>query len=194
MPSCSTRFRRVTRYPQISRANVQHGVDAINLNHIEGSSKRSLARCSVVSMVLFDDNDRGEPFYALASCCVLAIGRGAFEAQALQEVQDALNEVSCCADLEASKRKAPWLPSLCWNRDVFRDAALLVSTLSCLRTKTDQTAMFLPLRRFQLAPLALTRVSGHEALNAWENHCEFTSKYDQATWIGDAEILSGGES
>ena len=66
-----------------------------------------------------------------------------------------------------------WLPSLCWNRDTFRDAILLVSSEEGAQAlfvffayQTHQSAMFLPLRRFHLAPLALTRVSGNEALNA----------------------------
>ena len=74
--------------------------------------------------------------------------------------------------------KALWLPSLCWNRDTFRDAASLVTSeegaqafFVLLAYQTHQTAVFLPLRRFQLALLALTllaltRVSGNEALNA----------------------------
>ena len=57
--------------------------------------------------------------------------------------------------------------------------------------RTNQTTMFLPLRRFQLALLALTRVSGKEALNAKENHHEFMFEHDQGTWIGDDEIPFG---
>ena len=90
-----------------------------------------------------------------------------------KEVQDALSEVLCFAVVEAFQRKAPWLPSLCWNHDALRDAALLVSGEEGAQAffvlfayQTSQTAMFSPLRRFQLAPLALTRVSGEEALNA----------------------------
>ena len=87
-------------------------------------------------------------------------------------VQDALSEFPCFVDVEASRRKAPWLPSLRWNRDAFRDAALLVSSeegpqafFVLFANQANQTALFLPLRWFQLAPLALTRVSGKEALN-----------------------------
>ena len=47
------------------------------------------------------------------------------------------------------------------------------------------------MRRFQLALLALTRVSGKEALNAWEDRHEFMFKYDQGTWVGDDEFPFG---
>ena len=46
-------------------------------------------------------------------------------------------------------------------------------------------------RRFQLVVLALIRVSGKEAVNAWENHHEFMFGYDHDTWIGDDEIPIG---
>ena len=114
-----------------------------------------------------------------------------------KEGQDALSEVLCFADVDAFQRKAPWLPSLCWNHDALRDAASLVSGEEGAQAffvlfayQSSQTAMFLPLRRFQLALLALTRVSGEEALNAWENH-EFMFEYYQGTWIGDDEISFG---
>ena len=95
-----------------------------------------------------------------------------------KEVSDALGDVPCFADVEASRGKLFWLPSLCWNRDTFRDATLLVSSeegaqalLVFFAYQTHQTAVFLPVRRFQLALLALTllavtRVAGSEALNA----------------------------
>ena len=57
--------------------------------------------------------------------------------------------------------------------------------------ETNQTALFLPLRRFQLALLALTRVSGKEALNAWENNHEFMFGHDHGAWIGDGETPFG---
>ena len=57
--------------------------------------------------------------------------------------------------------------------------------------QNNQTALFLPLRRFQLAPLALTCVSGKEALNACENHHELVFGCDQVTWIGDDQIPFG---
>ena len=98
----------------------------------------------------------------LANSCVLATQRGVFEtanswfprARHQRKCEYVLSEVPCFADVEAFKRKAPWLPSLCWSRDAFVDAALLVSS---------EEGMFLPLRRFHLALLALTRVSGKEA-------------------------------
>ena len=90
-----------------------------------------------------------------------------------KEVSDALGDVLCFADVEASEREALGLPSLCWNRDASRDAALLVTNEKGAQAffvlfayQTHQTAVFLPLRRFQLALFALTRVSGNEALNA----------------------------
>ena len=61
---------------------------------------------------------------------------------------------------------------MCWNRDAFRDAALLVSGEEGAQAffvlfayRTNQTAMFSPLRRFWGALPALTRVSGIEAPN-----------------------------
>ena len=87
-----------------------------------------------------------------------------------------------------TKGTAPWLPSLCWSRDAFRDAALLVSNedgalafFVLYACQQNQTALFLSLRRFQLALLALTRVSGKEVVNAWENHHEFMFGYDHGT-------------
>ena len=76
------------------------------------------------------------------------------------------------------------MPLLCWSRDAFRDAALLVSNeedalaLSCMLASQIMQLCFLLLRRFQLALLALTRVSGKEAVNAWKNHHEFMFGYD----------------
>ena len=87
-----------------------------------------------------------------------------------------------------TKGTAPWLSSLCWSRDAFRDAALLVTNeegalafFVLYACQPNQTALFLLLLRFQLALLALTRVSGKEVVNAWENHREFISGYDNGT-------------
>ena len=90
---------------------------------------------------------------------------------------------------------APWLPSLCWKRDVSRGAAVLVSGeegaqaffVLCAYEKSKQLC-FCNCEGSSFALLALTRVSGKEALNAWENHREFMFGYDQGTWIGDDEI------
>ena len=90
------------------------------------------------------------------------------------------------------------MPSLCWNRDAFRDAASLVSSeegrtsvlcLVCLPDKFNSHV-------FAIAkvPACSTCVDpcvwkgGAERLG---DHHEFTLEYDQGRWIGDDEIPSG---
>ena len=96
--------------------------------------------CLRVSMIHLECNEWAELFrfwqtLAFSSPSVESLRRNFFASlrPPPKEVQDALSEVPCFADVEASKRKSFWLPSLCWNRDTFRDATLLVSSLLYLR-------------------------------------------------------------
>ena len=73
--------------------------------------------------------------------------------------------------------KAPWLPSSLWNRDAFRVAAVLVSSEKSARAffvffayQTNQTAMFLPLRRFQVRTAKTAAASTLEATWMTETH------------------------
>ena len=169
-------------------------VDAINLLISRSQAERAESGLMQgVSMVRFEYNDWAELFRlwqtaAFSRPSVESLRRKFFVSPRPppKEVQDALSEVLCFADLEASTRKGPWLR----NRDAFRDAAFLVSGeegaqafFSLFVYETNQTALFLPLRRFQLAPPALTRVSRKEALNPCENHHEFMFEYDQGTCL-----------
>ena len=132
------------------------------------------------SMVRLEYNDWAELFRLWQNSCVLATLRGVFEAQVLRfsapAAEGSVRRARRCPLLcrcGSVRREALGLPSLCWNRDASRDAALLVTNEKGAQAffvlfayQTHQTAVFLPLRRFQLALLALTRVSGNEALNA----------------------------
>ena len=120
------------------------------------------------STVLFEYTDWAELFRswqiaAFSRSHVQCLRRKFFVSPRLppQEVQDALIDSLAFADLEASKRKAAWLPSLCWNRDAFRDAALLISEgegaqafFVLFACHSNQTAFFLTLRRFQITLFA----------------------------------------
>ena len=109
-----------------------------------------------VSMIRLEENDWAELFRfwqtpAFSQPSVGSLRRKFFVSlrPPPNEVPDALCKVPCFADVEASEGKALWSPSLCWDRDAFRDATLLVSSEEGAQAlfvffayQTHQTALF----------------------------------------------------
>ena len=181
MPSCSTRSPSdkqgwdtiVTDLPCVHARNieqdVQHNMDAIVISRAQ-AERVEFGLMQRVSMIRLEYNDWAELFRLWRTP---TLSRPNVESLRRKFWKCKTRSAKFLADEEASKRKAPWLRSLCWNRDASRDAALLASSEEDAQTffvlfahQTNQTAMFSPLRRFQLALLALTHVSGKEALDA----------------------------
>ena len=138
----------------------------------------------------------GRAVWFLANSCVLPTQRRVFDSSVLRFSAPAAEGSARRAQAKSfalqmwkrTKGTASWLPSLCWSRDAFRDAALLVSNeegalafFVLYACQQNQTALFLLARRFQLVVLALIRVSGKKAVNAWENHHESMFGYDHGT-------------
>ena len=168
------------------------------LAHFDGSSRtRGVWLDAACQQSLFQKNDGAELFRlwqiaVFSRPSVESLRRKFFVSSRSPQkgsARRAQRSPLLCRCGSVPKLNVPWLPSLCWNRDAFHDAALLVCSKEGAQAlyvvfvyMTNQTALFLPLRRFLLAVLALTCVSGKEALNAWENHNEFMFEYDQVTY------------
>ena len=200
MSSCSTRFRRLTsrvgtRQPQTSCASTLATSSRMCSTMWTRStwsyrafkeSAWSLAWCSVPAWFVWNITigqsslDFGKLLPAFSRRSVESLRRKFFASlrPPPTEVPDTLGDVPCFADVEASRAKLFGCHRCVGIVTPFRDAASLVSSeegaqafLVSFAYQTHQTAVFLPVRRFQLALLALTllaltRVSGNEALNA----------------------------
>ena len=159
-----TGFRRLTsgvgtRWPQTSRASTfapSSRMCSAMWTRPTWSYRGLMPSVHRVNMIRLEYNDWAELFWTLANSCVLATQRGDFEAQVLRF--SARRRRKCKTRSAKSfalqmwkrpKGKAQWLPSLCWNREAFRDAAVLISSeegaqalFVLFASKTHQAAVF----------------------------------------------------